>query len=203
MKKPLPLYASLAVSLALISGCATLNQVPAAKQPIPCAYRFKDITRLEEQARINQLILEQAVPGSVEKKGTPAYPEYHFKVARFAVLDTLHPRLLSLGLKGSQTLNLLAPSVAMTFGSTDVKATMTVTVTFSVRPGSKLFYRDVDGKEIDISGRVGPKGKVSLPTKIRKGQEFIYARAAKDAVTRYIRINIFTNEVKDIEKREY
>jgi hypothetical protein len=44
---------------------------------------------------------------------------------------------------------------------------------------------------------------VTFPASIKEGQKFIYARAVKDNVTRYIRINIFSNEVRDIRRNEY
>ena len=76
-------------------------------------------------------------------------------------------------------------------------------VTFNVKPGSRLYFKHPGGVETDITAKVGKTGKVTLPTAIKEGQKFIYARAMKDRVNRFIRINIFTNEVQDIPQREY
>ena len=42
-----------------------------------------------------------------------------------------------------------------------------------------------------------------LPITVKEGQKHLYARAMKDNVKRFIRINIFTSQVQDITKREY
>jgi hypothetical protein len=147
--------------------------------------------------------------GTVTKSGTVTYPEYRFRVARMADLDKLHPKLLysnpvtPLASNLRQTLNLQTAGVDMTFDSTDVSGSLTATVTFSIKPGSRLYYKQPGGVENDITAKVGKTGKVSFPTLIKEGQKFIYARAMKDRVNRYIRINIFTNEVQDITQREY
>ena len=89
------------------------------------------------------------------------------------------------------------------FDSTDVSASATTTITFNVKPGSRLYYKHPGGVETDITAKVDKSGKVSFPTAIKEGQKFIYARAVKDNVARYIRINIFTNEVQDINRSGY
>jgi hypothetical protein len=72
-----------------------------------------------------------------------------------------------------------------------------------VRPGSRLYYKQPGGVESDITAKVDKKGKVVLPVSIHEGQKYLYVRAMKDNVTRYIRINIFTNQVQDINRRDY
>jgi len=166
------------------------------------------LARPADQARVEAAIHAVAV-GTVAKSGTVTFPEYRFRVARLADLDTLNPQLLYsrtdsfLPANRQQTLNLRAAGVDVTFDSTDVSASATTTITFHVKPGSRLYYKNPGGVESDITARVGKNGKVSFPTTIKEGQKFIYARAMKDNVTRYIRINIFTNEVQDISKHSY
>jgi hypothetical protein len=195
-----------AATLAL-SGCATFSSRTGVTS-IPCTYRFKSLSRPEDQSRVEAAIYSVAV-SPVVKAGTVTYPEYRFRVARMDDLDKLHPKLLysnpdtpfSSSLR--QTLNVQAAGVDMTFNSTDVSGSMTATVTFNVKPGSRLYYKHPGSVESDITAKVGKAGNVSFPTTIKEGQKYIYARAMKDRVTRYIRINIFTNEVKDITQREY
>lgn len=78
-------------------------------------------------------------------------------------------------------------------------------VKFSVKPGSKLFYRFEGGSEIDATPQVDPNGEVALKLQIRKGQkeEYIFARTVLDEVSRHIKINIFSQSVTDIDKAEY
>lgn len=202
------LHALLFCSAALaLSGCASFNAGTGVTS-IPCTYRFKTLSRPEDQSRVEAAIHTVAI-SPVVKAGTVTYPEYRFRVARMADLDKLHPKLLfsnpgtPLVSNLHQVLNIQSAGVDMTFDSTDVSGSMTATITFSVKPGSRLYYKHPGGVETDITAKVGKTGKVTFPTAIAEGQKFIYARAMKDRVTRYIRINIFTNEVKDITQREY
>lgn len=191
-----------------LSGCSSLMNRPTGAASVPCTYRFKMVSRAEDQARVEAAIHTVAV-GSVVKGGTPSYPEYRFRVARLADLDKLQPKLLycnsdsllSSSLK--QTLNLRAAGVEMTFDSTDVSATATTLITFNVKPGSRLYYKNPGGVESDITAKVDKAGKVNLPVTIKEGQKYIFARAMKDHVIRYIRINIFSSQVQDISKSAY
>ena len=199
---------ALCLAAASLSGCATLLDRPTGVASIPCAYRFKMLSRPEDQARVEAAI-HAVASGPVVKAGTATFPEYRFRVARLADLDKLNPRLLysnpdallSASLK--QTLNLRAAGVEMTFDSTDVSATATTLVTLNVKPGSRLYYKNPGGVELDITAKVDKKGTVVFPVAVREGQKDLYARAMKDNVTRFIRINLFTNKVQDITKREY
>jgi hypothetical protein len=166
------------------------------------------LTRAEDQARVEAAIHAVAV-STVTKSGTVSYPEYRFRVARLADLDRLNPQLLYSNpntlapASRKQTLNLKTAGVDFTFDSTDVSASATMTVTFNVKPGSRLYFKHPGGVESDITAKVDKHGKVTFPVTIKEGQKHIFARAMKDNVTRYIRINLFTNEVKDVDRREY
>lgn len=212
MKKP---FALAAVSASMIlSGCATFNRPPApVSNPIPCTCRFKMLSRPEDQARVESAIRSVAF-GTVAKSGTVSYPEYRFQVARFSDLDVLMPKLLyaDVGAAGSpfmprparkQTLNQRGSVVDFTFDSTDVTASATTIVTFDVKPGSRLYYKAPGGVESDITAKIDKKGRVRLPVHVKEEQRYLYVRATKDNVNRYIRINIFTSQTQDISKREY
>jgi len=209
------LFALSIVSVSLIlSGCATFNRPPApVSNPIPCTYRFKMLSRPEDQARVEAAIHSVAF-GIVTKGGTVSYPEYRFHVARLADLDALTPKLLYVDSANvgspfmpraprKQTLNLRASAVDFTFDSTDVTASATTMVIFNVKPGSRLYYKVPGGVESDITAKIDKKGRVSLPVHVKEGQRYLYVRAMKDNVNRYIRINIFTNQTQDISRREY
>ncbi len=201
-------WSALAAALLLSAGCASLGGSRSATASIPCTYRFKMLTRPTDQERVDRAIRKVAA-GPVAKSGTVTYPEYRFHVVRLADLDRLHPELLFdnpgtlLTANRRQALNLRAAGVDFTFDSTDVSASAAITVTFQVKPGSRLYYKHPGGVESDITAKVGKQGKVTLPTSIKEGQKFIYARAVKDNVNRYIRINIFSNDVQDISRHEY
>ncbi|MDD4102080.1 MAG: hypothetical protein PHU80_05540 [Kiritimatiellae bacterium] len=193
--------------LLALAGCSTIRgERPAG--PVPCVYRFKMLSRLEDQARVESAIRSVAV-GKVDKSGTPAYPEYRFNVAKMADLDKLHPALIYrhnkawLKLGPQQVLNMRAAGVEAVFDSTDVSAAAKTVITFNVKPGSRLYYKHPGGEETDITARVDKSGKASFTVAIKEGQKYVHARAVKDNVMRYIRVNIFTNEITDIPVRSY
>ncbi len=198
--------ASITVVLAMLCGCASLAPTPAPPA-IACTMRFKMLSRSEDQERVERSIRTIAL-GPVTKSGTLAYPEYRFHVLRMADLDDLLPRLMydsggGIFAAQRQALNLNSAGIAFNFDSTDITASTTTTVTFNVKPGSRLYYKTPGEIESDITAKVGKDGRVTLPVTLKEGQKFIYARAVKDSVTRYISINVFTSEVTDISQRTY
>ena len=189
-------------AVALSCGCASVTSPRPATPAVPVTLRFKMLTRPDDQTRVEKAV-QTAATGPVSKTGTVSYPEYRFNVARLSDLDAILPDLMYGGSSDRQALNLKTAGVLLTFDSTDVSASATTTITFNVKPGSRLYYKNPGGVETDITAKVDKNGKVTLPTTIKEGQKYIYARAVKDNVTRYIRINIFTNDMQDIAKRDY
>lgn len=196
--------------LLLTGGCqTTVFQSDTGIRSIPCCYRFKMLTRPEDQSRVETAIRSVALGGVVNKTGTVTFPEYRFRVERMEDLDKLHPRLIynnpDMILKNQrrQALNVKSAGVEISFDSTDLSASASTTITFFVKPGSRLYYKDLHGYEQDITARVDNHGKVNLQIPLKEGQKYVYARAVKDHVSRYIRINIFTNRVEDISKGSY
>ena len=55
----------------------------------------------------------------------------------------------------------------------------------------------------DVSKLVEKDGKVRLSTYIQPGERFIYARSVLGNTERYIKINVYTQEVVEIDKSEY
>ncbi|MBP5321344.1 MAG: hypothetical protein J6334_10185 [Kiritimatiellae bacterium] len=205
MRTPLlPLF----VCALLAGGCASFRQDTGVPS-VPCTYRFKMLSRPEDQSRVEQAIRSVALGGVVAKSGTVTFPEYRFRVARMADLDRLHPQLIFLNpgspiaSRRQQALNVRGAGVEVSFDSTDLSAQATTTVSFAVKPGSRLYYKDQNGNEQDITSRVGKNGTVSFPIQLKEGQRYVYARAVKDRVNRYIRVNIFTNQLQDISRNEY
>jgi hypothetical protein len=192
----------------LLAGCASLNSDTGISS-VPCTYRFKMLTRPEDQARVENAIRSVALGGLVTKTGTVTYPEYKFRVSRLADLDTLHPKLIynnsgnPISSMRRQVLNAKTAGVEVSFDSTDLSGSAVTYVTFHVKPGSRLYYKDPGMAEEDITAKVDKTGKVVFPVALKEGQKYIYARAIKDRVERYIRINIFTSQAQDIKASEY
>jgi hypothetical protein len=203
MKKIIPF---LCIGLLLATGCATTQHEKIAQ--ISCCYRFKDVRRVEDQLRIDAAIRSVAV-SPPQKTGTPAYPEYRFNVARLSDLDRIQPALVYDNSSKrpwrnrQQTLNAKTPVIDAVFESTDISATMELVVVFSIKPGSKLLYINENRREVDITSRVAKNGHVTLKAHIARGQKYIYARAVKDDVSRYIKIAVHNQQVVDATAREY
>ena len=96
-----------------------------------------------------------------------------------------------------QRLNSHGQSFAIHYDSANLGAAIEVIVHFHVTPGVKLFYKPQGEAEQDISNKVSDSGDVTLPTSIRKGEDFIYARINSGKIDKYIRINVYTQKVGD------
>jgi hypothetical protein len=198
------LWALLITALAV--GCST---IPHEISGISCEYSFTNIQRKEDQKRVDDAIRSIAVGGTVNKSGPVSDPVYRFRVARFSQLQDIHGKLLfqnpSAGKESErgQVLNPRTPEFSMKFDSTDIAASIDVILKFTINQGSQLFYKDQGGSEKNITSMVDSRGRVTLPTKIKRGQEYIFARTVLDNVTRYIKIDVFSQQVTDITKAEY
>jgi hypothetical protein len=204
------MYSKTLITVAiLILGVTGCIPVYREIENINCRYFFKDINREEDQRRIDEAIHSVAIPKEpVTKMGTGSSPTYSFTVKKLASLDKIHPRILYKNPTAKpkdlcQTLNAHNPNFTITYESTDILASIEVIVTFDIKPGAQLFYKDEGGVEKDITSQVGPDGKVTLQTKIKQGQEYIFARTVLDEVTRHIKINVYSQKVSDIDKNEY
>ncbi|MBL0702246.1 MAG: hypothetical protein JJV91_02060 [Desulfosarcina sp.] len=203
--KKVPRVVLMVYALGLMVGCTSVQQDVT---DISCRYQFRDIDREEDQKRVEKAVRSVA-KGEVVKTGKNTDPKYQFTVAKLKDLGRIHPRILyknPTAQKPSelrQTLNARNPRFDITYDSTDISASMDIIITFSVKPSSQLFYKDQGGSEIDITSRVDRYGEIILKTKIKKGQEFIFARTVLDNVIRYIKINIYNQIVTDIDQTVY
>jgi len=200
-----PICGLAAVALLFTAGCASFER-PIER--ITCHVRLTDVKRKVDQQRVGLAIRSVAVE-PVRKTGSAANTEYHFAVRRLEDLDKIHPQILYKNptawraSRRRQTLNVRTPTFSVTYDSTDIEATIQVSVTFRVKPGSRLFYRPQGGDEMDITSQVDSSGQVVLRTKITRGQKYILARTVQDEVSRYIKINVHTQQVTDIEQEDY
>jgi hypothetical protein len=195
---------AVAVLILGVSGCKSVHR---EIENISCRYSFLDMDREEDQLRIDDAIRSVALE-DVTKMGTDSSPTYSFTVKKLASLDKIHPRILYKNPTAKpknlcQTLNARNPNFTITYESTDISASIEVIVRFDIKPGAQLFFKDEGGVEKDITSQVGPDGKVTLQTKINQGQEYIFARTVLDEVTRYIKINVYSQKVSDIDKSKY
>lgn len=193
-----------AVLILGVTGCKSVHR---EIENISCQYSFADITREEDQRRIDEAISSVALE-DVTKTGTDSSPTYSFTVKKFASLDKIHPQILYKNPTAKprnlrQTVTARNPNFTITYESADISASIEVIVRFSIKPGAHLFFKDEGGTEKDITSQVGPDGKVTLQTKIKRGQKYIFARTVLDEVTRYIKIDINSQKVSDIDRKDY
>ena len=193
-------------SLLLATGCATTAS-PSGLVNVPCTYHFQGLTRVEDQQRVDAAI-HAAASGVVKKSGPNDAPEYRFPIFHLADLDTLNAEIMYRQREGlfnsrEQTLNMREPRFEIKLDSADAVASLAMSVTFKVVPGSRLYIKDELGHEKDVTDRVNAKGQVTLSAHVGPGQENVYARVMRDRVVRYIRINVSSRQVSDATRREY
>ncbi len=195
------------MGIGLFVGCASVQRGKEITD-ISCRYFFNDIDRAEDQNRIDKSIRSIA-KGLVIRTGTITNPEYQFFVENLRSLDEIHPKILfkktsKMSIEEQQqTLDSKNARFEITYYSTDITASIKVLLSFRIKPGSQLFYKDQGGSEVDITSNVNSSGEVTLRTKIKKGQEFIFARTVLNKVSRFIKIDVYTQLVTDIDEIEY
>lgn len=203
---------SFALLAAAAVGCAGKRPPSAAfVEQTKCKLHFANVDRPEERERVYKIVRSYAVSDTLTPKDVPTTPTFdlEFYVTRLAVLDEIHPQVLFSTAGGTtadpvrQVFNPRDPQFAINYDTINIGATIEVIVNFTVTPGAKLFYKPQGGGEKDITKEVGPAGKVALRTTIAKGQEFLFARSVSGNVSRYVKINVFTQQVQEIQQAEY
>ncbi|MEC9373558.1 MAG: hypothetical protein VYC34_06930 [Planctomycetota bacterium] len=188
------------IALALLSGCAKKPITPIG--PIECRYTFANLPSDEERQRVQRAIERYAIQGSVRTRSTGGDFETTFRVSSWSQLERLDP-YLAFEPSGRRILNRGAPSVAMTYESAQIDASLDVVVRFRISPGAKLYYQPEGRPEEDISQYVSRSGAVAFRVKLRPGQKYLYARTELGAVEKFIRIDVFTLEVEEIPPSAY
>ena len=190
---------------------ALMSCVPVRERvrDIDCRYKFRSVERQEDRDRVDRII-KRAAKGAVRKevKDSPEDFDYIFRVDTLDVLDEMHGPLLyedptAKASRLKQVFNARDPKFEITYASIDIRALLEVVVSFQITPGARLFYKPQGESERDISAIVDAEGRVSLRTKIRPRQTYIYARTVSENVERFIRINVYSQEVEDINKEDY
>lgn len=204
MCRSLTVSAALLLALGYLAGCATPNQ-PVTN--IPCRYEVLNVDREVDIDRIDRAIRSVAIDG-VRKTGDSDRTIYEFRVASLSDINRIHPQILFKDAEASapedkgQTLSFRDAAFEITYYSAQLSASMEVIVRFDVLPDSQLFYKE-NGVEKEITSQVDEAGNVELRTKIRPDQKYIYARTVLGEVQRYIRIDVFSQEVSDIDADDY
>jgi hypothetical protein len=190
------------------SGCTSTP--PARIENIGCRYMFSGLDNKSERARVEGLIRKYAKPGSllVSADQVSTAPVYTFVVDRLAMLTELHAELVYGQSSGrsrpdDQLLNPRSPVFHIHYDSAHLGAALEVIVHFRVTPGAQLFYKPQAEQEQEITSKITASGDVTLRTSIEKGHDYIYARSVSGNVNKYIRINVYSQEVREISKSEY
>ena len=193
--------------LLLGGGCASLPRV----ENIRCTYTFQNIDDVEHLNRVSEMIADVAV-GGIQRSKNGSGQIFSFVVPTLDTIDELHPKLLfatgflhqaQLGQTPEQVMESADPQFSIRYYTIDIGASLEMTVRFCVTPGARLYYSPEGEPEREITHLVDPSGCVALPTKISKGQEWLFARTESGSMCKYIKINIFTTNVVEISAREY
>lgn len=175
--------------------------------PVPCRITFKNVMKPEEQAKLEKIVHSFA-KGEVLKTGPSEHPVYSFAVADLKALDEMRPRILYLRAGTNEppatpVFRLNSARFEAEYATLDIAASVEVVVRFRITPGARLFFKPDGYIEKELTERVDKNGEVSFPANIRRGQEFIFARVISGGIEKFVKINVFTQEMTEIEKAAY
>ncbi len=203
-----------AVMCTCMGGCAVKHEMKKIED-IYCTLSFHFVEKAEEKEHILDAIKKHATPQGgeaqpyrVKQTGPDAF-ECTFRVKNLDVLDALHTDLkFKKDPKGKEGWMMIVqesePRFAMRYDSAWLTGKIKVELTFRISPpGARLFYRDEEGKEHEITDRVSSEGVVKLYVKIRRDQDYFYAKTVSGQLERFIKVNIYTQEVSEITREEY
>lgn len=184
---------------------------------IDCTYTFKNVASQDDQKKLEEAI-STVVGTDYSKTGTDVNPTYLFKVAGAKQIDQIHNNIISIkggdnetielptqisGQKRSSTFYIEKPEYKVLYGTIGLDAQVEVIVKFQITPGSKLWYKAQGMQEEEISDKVDANGNVKFNTNIYKNQEYILGRTSYKGAERFIKVNIFTGAVTEINASEY
>ncbi|HEX8910905.1 MAG TPA: hypothetical protein VF796_01000 [Humisphaera sp.] len=201
-----------AAAAALAGGCrSAAPRPPAYVENAAVTYHFTNVENPADRERVYRIARSVALPDTLDPKDVPDKPDFdlRFVVPRLSALDTAHELILFVPKPGAagdapaQAFNPRGPAFAIGYDTVSIGAGIDVTVRFKVTPGARLFYRAQGGEPIDVTKQVSETGIATIPARINRGQEFFYAKAISGGVTKWLKINIFTQQVQEITQAEF
>lgn len=201
----LRLVAAIALAAPILIGCTYSEPIGA----IDCRLEFQNLDTDARRMRVKRIIEAHAVPGTLSARNTSRGYVCDFRVSDFEQLDKMHPKLTYVwestwfSKRRRRVLSRGMPTFAMAYEATDLAGAVETVVRFRVTPGARLYYKPEGEPEVEITDRVDASGRVRLPVQLRPGQTWIYARSRLGGVEKFIRVNVFTGEMQEIEQRDY
>jgi hypothetical protein len=201
-----------AAVLALIAGCSSPKAPPPSYiENIAVSFRFTNVDKPDERERVYRVAKSIAITDTLDPKDVPATPDFElrFVVPRLAALDDAHGRILFIPQAGgkagdiSQIFNPREPKFSIRYDTINIGGGIEVIVRFKVTPGAQLFYKPQGGALLDITSQVSDTGNVSFTTRLSRGQEYFYAKAISGPVTKWLKINVFSQQVQEITQSEF
>ena len=179
-------------------------QAFAQDEKVNCRFKFRHADTEAMQDRIQRLISEYA-KGKVEKSGFAANAEYLFAVENVNAARELHRKLMFETATGGATVQVFNAEINLEidYAALNLEAILELTARFRVSPGAQLFVRNLDRTEHDVTELVTGNGFVTVPVKLYKGQDYLYARTCSGKVEKFMKIDIYSQDVRYITKEEY
>ncbi len=196
------------LAVASLACMSWAQQTVSQSELLPCRITFKNVTKPDEQAMVDRIIRSYA-RGEVLKTGPNEHPVYSFFVPDLKALDEMRPRILFLRsgtnepASGPAVFRLNSARFEAEYATLDIAASVEVIVRIRVTPGARLFYKPDGYLEKELTERIDRNGEISFPARIRPGQEHIFARVLSGGIEKFIKINVFTQAMTEIEKSAY
>ena len=202
--------------LATLVGCSSPARV--GFRPIQVDMTFRNVETPTERARIEQAIAREARNGRFEAEQEGTDLRMRFEVLSLDALERLHPVLIFPGGPPRRTrianpfrsahdperrYNDDRPSFSVVYETARLDAALEIIVRFRITPGAELFYVTSGRGEQKADLPENHDGNIRLRTRIAPGQRAIYGRTVLGGVERFIRVDVFTQEVQRISRSEY
>jgi hypothetical protein len=213
------LLSAVAATIASVSGCSARHKLaPGVISEIRCEYTFHNTVR-EDADRIQRVAERYRLedyPVYIEVGDDSVYCE--FTVYSLAEIQRMHDEFRYLpqlrqakyvpDQPGQATQKLafeeLNPVLKLEYHTAQLEAGLTMTVSFKISPGAKLFFAAEGDREAEVhEDFIDKNGNVELPIAIEEGQKYIYGRTILGNITKCIRVNIYTGETQEVSLDEY
>lgn len=197
------------IALAFSAGCGPTEPPPVHIENVKCRLEFFGLDDRAERHRVLDIVKHYARPETVQITGddTSDGISIEFVIDRLHRLDEINEHLMRdrehRAFRLRPLFNTRDAVFIMRYDSAELEAKVEFIVKFRATRGAKLFIKPEGEPERDISDRIDSDGNVNFKATLHKGRDYIYARTQSGVVDKYIRIDVYTKEVREIPQSEY
>jgi hypothetical protein len=174
--------------------------------PMPCELAFSGLTAAAETARVRELVAAQAVGGEVTVSTDAAgQVVMSFTLSDLSALPALSEAIRTrAGATPQPAFEELSRKLSVSFRTASLHGAVTMTVHFTVTPGSQLFVSLSPGAEAQVDpANLSAAGDATVTVQLPRGERSVYARSVLGAVEKCICLDVLTGDATDITREQY